>query len=437
MPTGVDPFLRTPAQVGALAGYSDGMRMSYGLADLDRQFRDSDLKNQRDQNTYENELLDNSNKASKREYELTKNEFDTGLYNDGTMLNRAASETSKQAAEAEGAQLKLKVAKALDAADEVQRNAPFFIKNQGLDSIPAYDEFRKAATASGVKNLPTSHIGPDNQSKIKFVMDSAIRSVPHLQKMEEQTNAGNIAENNAAKRDAAALERAKVIAAASEKKGETTGDPLKRAVNSVQEKASKGEVVSAEEISAIAALSNKSDPEKIDKATNLVVNSIRQARLEGEPAYKKVLETFGLDIKEYPLNSDVRLVAKAAATKTVKAIEIREAYQAGGSPKITEETANSLFSNDEEFVKKLKAEGKVLRTPAAGTPQVKKETPKTSSKDQDLREKYYKAYPNRTKEEVDAALIKKGLISKPITQMAPVSMDTTEPTSGLSYEGID
>ena len=50
------PFLNTPGQVGALAGYSDGMRMSYGLADLDREFRDRDLANKSNTLKYEEDL---------------------------------------------------------------------------------------------------------------------------------------------------------------------------------------------------------------------------------------------------------------------------------------------------------------------------------------------------------------------------------------------
>lgn len=363
MPTNVDPFLKTPQQVGALAGYSDGMRMSYGLADLDRQFRESDLENQRKQNLYNNEMLDNPLKEVDRQTKINAGDLSNEMYDNGSMRTRFNDETSVGSAKAEKGLLENKSERIIQAADALQKAATLF-SNPNLGNAAAWNDTREELKAGGVKD-----------SSLPIQMNSA-QSIAQLQALAQA--AGTTAASMRARADARAKiqaeedithskDRAARIRVAEiqgenglEKAANAGGNPLNAAVQRTIVKINKnGGVATADDIISIKANLSKTDTEEINKAAEGYRVPIATAQGKQED-FDAIVKELKLEGRGFTRGTHNAIIAKAAAEQQVDINNTKDAYGRAISPKLTEADAKQLFGNDPEFLNLLRKHDKIL-----------------------------------------------------------------------------
>ena len=106
---------------GGLAGFFRGTQYNYGLADLDRQFRDSDLLNQIKQNEYENALKDNPNKEANRVTDLLKQSEEQDQYRSGLKRDSVVTDLNNKKLEGRSRQLLIRKEEITQASDFLTR----------------------------------------------------------------------------------------------------------------------------------------------------------------------------------------------------------------------------------------------------------------------------------------------------------------------------
>jgi hypothetical protein len=178
MATGINPFPQTPQMVGALAGFYDGTKLNYGLADMERQFRDSDLTNLRNQNLYSNELLDNPMKEEERLKKIADAKYEQDLINSGAKRQGFDTEVASKQASTDGQKLLNKKAEIMLASDALNQAAALPEASQ----IGMWGDMEKKLSSMGVK-FPQGGPSVENRQALKQMAFASTQTVAHLNQM--------------------------------------------------------------------------------------------------------------------------------------------------------------------------------------------------------------------------------------------------------------
>jgi hypothetical protein len=167
--------------LGPLSGVYRGTQYNYGVADLERQFRDSDLKNLRDQNTYQNELLDNPMKEVDRGYKMAEDEFKTGLIKSGAALDEFNTNLAAKKSTTTGQDLLNEKTAIVLASDALSRAAAM----PDMALIGQWDELGKQAKTLKIK-WPEGGPVPENMAKLRQMAEASRMTVERLNKFQDE-----------------------------------------------------------------------------------------------------------------------------------------------------------------------------------------------------------------------------------------------------------
>jgi hypothetical protein len=166
---------------GGLAGFYRGTQYNYGLADLERQFRDADLTNQRMQNLYQNELLDNPMKEAERGSKIATAGYEQDLINSGAKRDMFDTELSGKKSSNQGQELLNQKNEIILASDALSRAAAM----PDMALIGQWDELGKQAKTLKIK-WPEGGPVPENMVKLRQMAEASRMTVERLNKIQDE-----------------------------------------------------------------------------------------------------------------------------------------------------------------------------------------------------------------------------------------------------------
>lgn len=258
------PFLNTPGQVGALAGYSDGMRMSYGLADLDREFRDRDLANKSNTLKYEEDLANVPLNEATRGVKMGMAGIDQSLINQGLVEQAKKDEFALKGQQVTAGQQKIDEQTRAERAEAVQEGIQI-LKNPSLANSDTWTEYyTKMTEKHKMRGLSPNFQDPKNAALLNAANQAYVNSLPHQRNMEAIEERGELANELAKIRAKQSAENTAAIIGgrATDKWQAMPADKQARELAS-QEMASTGGVLSTDKLMAVAETLEKKDSKSI------------------------------------------------------------------------------------------------------------------------------------------------------------------------------
>lgn len=361
MPTSFNlPTVPTTPE-GGLAGFFRGTQYNYGLADLDRQFRDSDLLNQIKQNEYENALKDNQVKDKARSLESAKADFETEQYTSGFKDREAESKLAHTQAQTTGLNTESQVKQTILQADAVIGAAETLRNNPGLVGSAVWNDMVGNLRSHGIK-IPDNFV--DNQQNRDIIYGKAqvaYNTRKHLQDREmlgikeagDDRRTGVVAD--------AAMARTKEMAKATENK--QPNDPDKRALLENRSDAQAGREVSLSRIVQLAPAYVKNDQVTLEKVTSSEQQAAQVifGKLKSNPKeFDGWLSKQGLEPSVYKVEGkyDFRAIGKDLAEKAIKGQAIEEAWDQSQRPKIPEKDVADIKAMYPVLGNKMEANNK-------------------------------------------------------------------------------
>ena len=340
------PFLNTPGQVGALAGYSDGMRMSYGLADLDREFRDRDLANKSNTLKYEEDLANVPLNEATRGVKMGMAGIDQALIDQGLVEQGRKDEFALKGYQVTAGQQKIDAATRTERAEAVQEGIQI-LKNPTLANSEVWTEYyNKMTEKHKMRGLSPNFQDPKNGALLNAANQAYVNSAPHQRNMEAIEEKGEYAK-------LIAEERARSSSANTERllADRTRSDWLKLPADkqareiASQEIQATGGAISAPTLKAVAETLEKKDSKSVLEIANQKKTDLRRdyAAVKGMSDVKINQLALELAKKEYDEDSMVR------------------AWSSVGSPKIPEPDLKDLEKSMPNFVTMVRGLDKVAK----------------------------------------------------------------------------
>lgn len=339
------PFLNTPGQVGALAGYSDGMRMSYGLADLDREFRDRDLANKSNTLKYEEDLANVPLNEATRGVKMGMAGIDQALIDQGLVEQAKKDEFALKGYQAEEGRQKVDENTRRERAEAVQEGIQI-LKNPSLANSDTWTEYyNKMTEKHKMRGLSPNFQDPKNGALLNAANQAYVNSAPHQRNMEAIEEKGDYARELAKIRaDASAANTDKLIADREVSKwAALPADKQARELASREMQATGG-AVSVPTLKAVAETLEKKDSKSV-----LDLAKEKKSDLRRKYADKGISNEMIADMalkeakKEYDEDSMVR------------------AWSSLGSPKIPEPDLKDLEQSMPNFVTMVRGLDKVAK----------------------------------------------------------------------------
>jgi len=339
------PFLNTPGQVGALAGYSDGMRMSYGLADLDREFRDRDLTNQANTLKYQEDLANVPLNEATRGVKMGMAGIDQSLIDQGLVEQGKKDDFALKGQSVTQGQQKIDEATRQERAEAVQEGIQI-LKNPSLANSDTWTEYyNKMTEKHKMRGLSPNFQDPKNGALLNAANQAYVNSAPHQRNMEAIEEKGDYARELAKIRaDSAAANTDKLIADREVSKwAALPADKQARELASREMQATGG-AVSVPTLKAVAETLEKKDSKSV-----LDIAKEKKSDLRRKYADKGISNQMIADMalkeakKEYDEDSMVR------------------AWSSLGSPKIPEPDLKDLEQSMPSFVTMVRGLDKVAK----------------------------------------------------------------------------
>lgn len=351
MATGINPFPQTPQMTGMLAGFYDAKRYDYGTADLERQFRDADLKNLMDQNTYDEAIKDKPLKEVERTTKTKQNLLDQSLIDDGT--KRRGVE-----AELEGRQLSNAQQKLVNNGLEIQEGARQlneFMQLPNAAKIANWDKHMAQLKAAKVK-VPEGGFSQANLDVLGARNQAAINTVAQLQALQKQEQeqtlmAGRDYINNRSREGIAARHDATLRANAAVTASAMKQQPLDRDAyqQAAIEMKNNGGVADLNTVIKAGALTTKEEP----------------LRKEYFAAFKTAIRNDSTTKRDKPLTEEQIVdMANELTEKKIQEIQLQNGYDNTGS-KVTKAGLEQIRKVFPKVATRLEQQGKVVTGPGA------------------------------------------------------------------------
>ena len=351
MATGINPFPQTPQMTGMLAGFYDAARYNYGTADLERQFRDADLKNLMDQNTYDEAIKDKPLKEVERTTKTKQNLLDQSLIDDGT--KRRGVE-----AELEGKQLSNAQQKLINNGLEIQEGARQlneFMQLPNAAKIAGWDQYMEQLKKAKVK-VPEGGFSQANLDVLGARNQAAINTVQQLQALQkvehEKTLQGgldylnNKSREGIAARHDATLRSTAAITAAAKKQQPLDRDAYQQAAIEMK---NNGGVADLNTVIKAGALTTKEEP----------------LRKEYFAAFKTAIRNDSATKRDKPLTEEQIVdMANEMTEKKIQEIQLQNGYDNTGS-KVTKAGLEQIRKVFPKVATRLEQQGKVVTGPGA------------------------------------------------------------------------
>lgn len=330
---------------GGLAGFFRGTQYNYGLADLERQFRDSDLQNLRNQNMYENEVLDNPNKAANRATDLLKQTEEQEQYTSGLKRKGAVADVNKKEADVTHTQLQnkqLEITQAADALNEFVQVA----KAQPMSIMNGWDGYMTELAKKGVK-VPEGGYSQQNMDILQARALAAQNSLAQLRAME--LNNQKFGQDTAIHQmDNAARERVARIQAAAQVNSANAmrpPNPTNEAYALADREFAATGKVSFDTLQRVGDWTIKNDDTLRPKLVQAEIDTLTKSELYKNKAIS-------------PL--ELKRLAEVTVDNQLAANKLKSAYFSTGSKPVSREDLTKIEKIDPSLAKYIKENGKVV-----------------------------------------------------------------------------
>ncbi len=339
------PFLNTPGQVGALAGYSDGMRMSYGLADLDREFRDRDLANKSNTLKYEEDLANVPLNEATRGVKMGMAGIDQSLINQGLVEQGRKDDFALKGQQVTSGQQNIDEATRQERAEAVQEGIQI-LKNPSLANSDTWTEYyNKMTEKHKMRGLSPNFQDPKNGALLNAANQAYVNSAPHLRGMElgAQREAGDLAQEEL--RGRTATTNANIIAA---REGTPPTVDKKIAMEARKVMEATGGTLPVDMVDAYRSAMDKKDNTAIATRAASIMTQLHREKREG--TLQKYAAERGITITDNNFSLDDLSVM--IAEKELNERGMLQAWKELGSPKLT---LDDLAKVSKEYPKFAKA----------------------------------------------------------------------------------
>lgn len=313
---------------GGLAGFFRGTQYNYGLADLDRQFRDSDLQNLRNQNIYENELLDNPNKVANRATDLLKQEEEQFQYSSGMKRDAAQTDLSNKKLEGKSRELLNRKEEIIQASDYLTRLQQEMLIND-LSITSNWEAIKKEMKDLKIR-APEGPYDQRAKDTIHAMAEASKNSVAHLRALEIQDTKAD-----------AAFELGKLRAETSRENTRTlaerpTGSQVPANVinNAARLEIQQTGAISEGTLAAVAETMIKNDPAELDRRLRVIQEQLRNDIATGK----------------LPQTANIALLAKDRAKQELLEEGTIAAWRQLGKPNIKGEDLSKMVRSVPSFV---------------------------------------------------------------------------------------
>ena len=339
------PFLNTPGQVGALAGYSDGMRMSYGLADLDREFRDRDLANQANTLKYQEDLANVPLNEATRNVKMGMAGIDQSLINQGLVEQARKDEFALKGYQAEEGRQKVDENTRREREEAVQEGIQI-LKNPSLANSDTWTEYyNKMTEKHKMRGLSPNFQDPKNAALLNAANQAYVNSAPHLRGLElgAQRETGDTLREGM--RGVTSRENAATIAA---REGTPPTVDKKIAMEARKVMEATGGTLPVDMVDAYRSAMDKKDNTAIATRAASIMTQLHREKREG--TLQKYAAERGIIITDNNFSLDDLSVM--IAEKELNERGMLQAWKELGSPKLT---LDDLAKVSKEYPKFAKA----------------------------------------------------------------------------------
>lgn len=339
--------------LGALSGFYRGQQYDLAMQDAEKDFRNKDITNNRLENLYQNELLDNPMKEQERAKKIADAIYEQDLINSGAKRDKYDSEVTQIKSNTRGQDL-------INQEREITLASNALTQASALPELAKeamWEDLRKDLTAKKIK-FPPGPYSVENSQILKQQAEASLMTVKQLQEIQKkQIEFGYDMGKEAFKEDAA-WKRAKLQADSHLQAAKINADALKMQAldrdavgKAYKEMAENGGAISTETAIQVATATIKEDAlrEKLE-------NRIRDDLVKNQTRDKPLTPT------------EMSAIAKREADKQLKEILITTGLNATKG-KLKQSEVDKIAKTDPEFAKKLKESGRVIEEKSqAGSP---------------------------------------------------------------------
>lgn len=357
--------------LGPLSGFYRGQQYDLAMQDAEKEFRNKDITNNRLENLYQNELLDNPMKEQERAQKIAEAVYQKELIDSGAKRKGFDAEVDSKIAGTEGQNLLNQKNKILIAADALTQAAAL----PELAKESMWEDLRKDLSSKGVK-FPAGAYSVENSQILKSQAAAALQTRDHLQKLAQQEQEGTIRSNlniqefgfragESAKDRENRLEAARIGATAIANKP-PTGNAYEQAVKSAREKTEKGVPITASDILTISSTMDKSDTKTETEMKTKLLNELRPLNTKPPESIERFAATYGMskeDIQKFKSTSggyDVDSLAVHMAKELTQSLSLIEAWKSTGGGKMAEDEWARIFKMNKQAGLVIKENGGVL-----------------------------------------------------------------------------
>lgn len=388
MPTNYNLPQIPATPLGPLSGFYRGQQYDLAMQDAEKEFRNKDITNNRLENLYQNELLDNPMKENERAQKIAEAIYQQDLINSGAKREAFDTEVASKKAGTEGQKLLNQQKQILIAADALNQAASL----PELAKEAMWEDLRKDLTSKYVK-FPAGPYSVENSQILKSQAAAALQTREHLQKLAQQEQEGTIRSNlniqefgfragESAKDRENRLEAARIQAAAMGNKP-PTGNAYEQAVKSARAKTESGQPIMASDILTISSTMDKSDNKTETEMKGKILNELRPLNTKPPEAIERFAATYGIskeDVAKFKNKSggyDVEALAVYMAKEYSTGLSLYEAWKSTGGGKMPEDEWARIFRMNKQAGLLIKEHGGVLERgekPAPAKPAENKPT---------------------------------------------------------------
>ena len=357
--------------LGPLSGFYRGQQYDLAMQDAEKDFRNKDIINNRLENLYQNEVLDNPMKVAERLNKIAEADYGTDYIASGQRKESDLAKLDHTKAQTEGLLTDSQVKKTILQADAVIGAAETLKSNPGLVGSAVWNDMIGNLRNHGIK-IPDNFVDNQQNRDIIYGKQVAYNTRKHLQDREmlgikesgDDRRTGVVAD--------AAMARTKEMAKATENK--QPNDPDKRALLENRSDAQNGREVSLSRIVQLAPAYVKNDQVTLEKVTSSEQQAAQVifGKLKSNPKeFDGWLSKQGLEPSVYKVEGkyDFRAIGKDLAEKTIKGQAIEEAWDQSQRPKIPEKDVADIKAMYPVLGNKMEANNKqkggATQTPTA------------------------------------------------------------------------
>lgn len=323
---------------GALAGYYRGTQYNYGIADLERQFRDSDLANQRLTNLYQNELLDNPMKEADRGYKIAEDEFKKGLIDSGAALDEFNTKLTHSKLQNELLPITKKHQELLNQKEEISQADEYLnkvvqtLKSNPLAYTGIWPQIQAEMKAKKIK-VPDGPLNQETIDRLSAMAEGSRQTMKQLNALELQQERLDMQESLGILRAATSRANTQDLMG----RPGTMQTPDKRVFDEAKKEEAATGSVSVGKLGAVAESMVKQDDKTLEGLEKQFIGEFQRKQ-----AYNQL-----------PQNFDVVGEARKMAQRTLTERNYERAWTLLGMPKIKPAELPALQAQAPEFASKV------------------------------------------------------------------------------------